>query len=113
MTPAAPPSAETVWLRIGYTLETTATLRLRIGLGDGDGRPQARAAAADQHHVMRRGHVVSPSTARRGTRAERNGARGPYDPLLYVKTALVEGPGCSVARVTVSLPPLRLMMSLI
>src|SRR5205814_1340567 len=27
MTPAAPPSAETVWLRIGYTLETIATLR--------------------------------------------------------------------------------------
>src|SRR5262245_60533511 len=26
MTPAAPPSAETVWLRIGYTFETTATL---------------------------------------------------------------------------------------
>src|SRR4051812_40007750 len=25
MTPAAPPSAETVWLRIGYTLEITAT----------------------------------------------------------------------------------------
>jgi hypothetical protein len=25
--PAAPPSAETVWLRIGYTLETTATSR--------------------------------------------------------------------------------------
>src|SRR5262249_293963 len=26
MTPAAPPSAETVWLRMGYTLETTAML---------------------------------------------------------------------------------------
>src|SRR3954449_9029753 len=26
MTPAAPPSADTVWLRIGYTLEITATL---------------------------------------------------------------------------------------
>src|SRR6266550_2971976 len=26
MTPAAPPSADTVWLRIGYTFETTATL---------------------------------------------------------------------------------------
>src|SRR5205823_9178652 len=26
ITPAAPPSAETVWLRIGYTLETIATL---------------------------------------------------------------------------------------
>src|SRR5687768_7306170 len=26
MTPAAPPSAETVWLRIGYTFETTAML---------------------------------------------------------------------------------------
>src|SRR4051794_16788232 len=25
MTPAAPPSADTVWLRIGYTLDTTAT----------------------------------------------------------------------------------------
>src|SRR5688500_14787322 len=25
MTPAAPPSAETVWLRIGYTFEITAT----------------------------------------------------------------------------------------
>src|SRR5688500_4206538 len=27
MTPAAPPSAETVWLRIGYTFEITATSR--------------------------------------------------------------------------------------
>src|SRR2546421_5292589 len=27
ITPAAPPSAETVWLRIGYTLETIAMLR--------------------------------------------------------------------------------------
>src|SRR5215213_3413403 len=27
MTPAAPPSAETVWLRIGYTLDITATSR--------------------------------------------------------------------------------------
>ena len=26
MTAAAPPSAETVWLRIGYTFETIATL---------------------------------------------------------------------------------------
>src|SRR6476469_6949323 len=25
ITPAAPPSADTVWLRIGYTLDTTAT----------------------------------------------------------------------------------------
>src|SRR5713226_8103835 len=30
MTPAAPPSAETVWLRMGYTLETTATLKLGL-----------------------------------------------------------------------------------
>ena len=27
---AAPPSAETVWLRIGYTLETTATFSLGL-----------------------------------------------------------------------------------
>src|SRR3954462_7154754 len=27
MTPAAPPSADTVWLRIGYTLDITATSR--------------------------------------------------------------------------------------
>src|SRR5712691_6909942 len=30
MTPAAPPSAETVWLRMGYTLETTAPLNLGL-----------------------------------------------------------------------------------
>src|SRR5713101_507217 len=28
ITAAAPPSAETVWLRMGYTLEMTVTLRL-------------------------------------------------------------------------------------
>jgi hypothetical protein len=28
-----------------------------IGFRDGDRRPQPRAAAADQHHVMRRGHA--------------------------------------------------------
>src|SRR5437867_12774208 len=30
MTAAAPPSAETVWLRMGYTLEITATLSLGL-----------------------------------------------------------------------------------
>ena len=59
MAPAAPPSAETVWLRIGYTLETTATSESRIGLRDGDRGTQPRAAAAYQHDVMRRGHVRS------------------------------------------------------
>src|ERR1700720_3524891 len=30
MTPAAPPSAERVWLRRGWTFETTATFRLGL-----------------------------------------------------------------------------------
>src|SRR5215470_13389855 len=38
MTPAAPPSAATVWLRIGYTLDRTATLS--------DGSVSATAMAA-------------------------------------------------------------------
>ena len=32
-----------------------------IGLRDGDRRAQTRAAAADQHDVMRRRHVRSPA----------------------------------------------------
>ena len=58
--PAAPPSAETVWLRIGYTFDTTAVLELGVGFCYGDRRPKTRAAAADDHHVMRRGHQRPP-----------------------------------------------------
>ena len=32
-----------------------------------------------------------------------------YDPLFYVSVALVEGPGCSVARTMVNAPSLRLI----
>ena len=58
MTPAEPPSAETVWLRIGYTFETTAMFSVGLVFRNRNRRPESRAAAAYQDYIMRRGHAL-------------------------------------------------------
>src|SRR5262245_1196333 len=72
MTAAAPPSAETVWLRIGYTLEITATLSC--------GLPSATAIAA------RRPAPPPPTTS---TSQLKRSILSPHFPQH-------PGPGCSI-----------------
>ena len=45
----------------GVHLGDNRDVELRIGFSNGDRGPEPRAAAAYQHHVMRRGHVLVSS----------------------------------------------------